>query len=184
MYTGSVCAGGQLGTIVDDFDHRSAQWRSRSVRWRWLLWLAICACSGSRATGTVPSSVGSSSSGAPPPFAQSAYEYAGCRNEDGGGCPRLKTLVCALRTIASKYDRCAQHADCVQATVVPKCSGAGNCPPYFVNGKSKVSFEADAQREIDRYCSGGDCSYSDPCGWLGLLEPYCASEHCTYIHNQ
>lgn len=140
------------------------------------LGLVIAGCSASKGAQTGDSSTASV------PSSQSAYEYAGCRNENGG-CPRLLTLACALRTIASKYNNCTKHEDCVQAAFDPKCSGAGTCPPYFVNGQLKQSFEEDAQREINSYCQTGDCTYSGLCGSFGVtpLQPYCASSHCTYI---
>lgn len=151
----------------------------RAARAGWLLPLAliISGCSAARVSPQ-DSSTGPESSAAQP-SSQSVYQYSGCRDENGG-CPRLLTLACALRTIASKYNTCAKHEDCVEAALDPKCSGAGTCPPYFVNRESKQSFETDAQREIDRYCRSGDCSYSGLCGSFGPVEAYCAQAHCTF----
>lgn len=70
----------------------------------------------------------------------------------------METLACALRTIAGKYNACAKHEDCLAAALEAKCSGAGFCPPYFVNRQLKAVFEAEAQHEIDRYCERGPCS--------------------------
>jgi hypothetical protein len=92
----------------------------------------------------------------------------------------LWTFACGLKTIASKYNSCSKHQECVGAAIVGKCSGAGSCPPFYVNQKFKSSFEAEAQREIDRYCDGGTCSASALCGLIEV-EPYCAEGHCTWI---
>ncbi len=116
-----------------------------------------------------------------PPTSQQIYAYPGCSNFDAY-CPRMGTLACALRTIESKYNACSKHQDCVMAAFAAKCSGAGSCPPYFINQQSKTLFEAEAQKEIDRYCERATCSASGS-GSCGLIEvePYCASGHCTWI---
>jgi hypothetical protein len=114
------------------------------------------------------------------PSSQQTYEYPGCRN-DNAECPRMGALACALRTIASKYNTCSKHAECLEATLGAKCSGAGTCPPYFVNRQSKAAFESEAQHEIDRYCERGTCSASGLCGIIEM-EAYCASGHCTWIN--
>lgn len=93
----------------------------------------------------------------------------------------MGTLACALRTIAGKYNACAKHEDCLAAALEAKCSGAGFCPPYFVNRQFKAAFEAEAQREVGRYCAQGSCSASGFCGVIGTMEPYCAGVHCTWI---
>jgi hypothetical protein len=93
----------------------------------------------------------------------------------------METLACALRTIAGKYNACVKHEDCLAAALEAKCSGAGFCPPYFVNRKLKAVFEAEAQHEIDRYCERGPCSPSGFCGVIGTMEAYCAARHCTWI---
>jgi len=96
-----VHARGQRGTIVDHLELRSAQRRSRSVRWLWLLWLGICACSGSRATGTAPS-VGSSSSGAPlPAIAASAARKRRCSRKSCSVARRMLRIDCSLCRMAS-----------------------------------------------------------------------------------
>lgn len=109
---------------------------------------------------------------------QATYQYAGCSNEDRGCPPRFQTLICAVRTIASKYDRCSNDEDCAQAALSPKCSGIGACAPYFVAGEFKTRFEGEAQLEIDRYCpeSGAVCGMTqDGCmneGGNRFLLPY------------
>jgi hypothetical protein len=95
----------------------------------------------------------------------------------------METLACALRTIAGKYNACAKHEDCLAAAMETKCSGAGFCPPYFVNRQFKVAFEAEAQREVDRYCERATCSASGFCSVIGTMEPYCAGGHCTWIRT-
>jgi hypothetical protein len=93
----------------------------------------------------------------------------------------MGTLACALRAIEAKYNACSKHADCVEAAFDNKCSGAGTCPPYYIHQQFKADFEAEAQREIDRYCQQASCSTSGLCGIVGPLEAYCASGHCTWI---
>ncbi len=130
---------------------------------------ALVACSGQRSVQT-PNT----------PSSQQAYEYPGCSNSDAE-CPRLGTLTCALRTIVRKHNACSQHDDCVEASIEPKCSGAGTCPPYFVNRQAKTAFEGEAQGEIERYCQTATCSLPGLCPVPGTVQGYCASGHCTWI---
>ncbi len=59
---------------------------------------------------------------------QETYEYGTCeRGRDD--CPHDRALACALNTIASKYNPCSKHEDCVAANLGAKCSGPDSCPP-------------------------------------------------------
>jgi len=112
---------------------------------------------------------------------QETYEYPGCADEDYG-CPRLKTVFCALETILSKYNECGVDDDCVEAALNPKCTGAGECPPYFVSRRSIQIFETEAQYEIDRYCpaDGPGCGTSPSCALTGALLPVCRMGRCSF----
>jgi len=112
------------------------------------------------------------------PSSQETYEYGTCP-KSGEDCPREQTLACALKTIASGYSRCSKHEDCVASNVDAKCSDAGSCPPLYVNREMKAAFEAEAQREIDRYCENSTCKSGGPCliTWFGAR---CANSHCTW----
>jgi hypothetical protein len=114
--------------------------------------------------------------------AQEAYEYPGCANEDYG-CPRLKTVFCALQTILSKHNECRVDEDCIEAAIEPKCTGAGECPPYFVSRQLIQVFEAEAQYEVDRYCpnDGPRCGASPSCALTGALLPVCRMGRCSFI---
>ncbi len=137
------------------------------------LWILgpLVACSGRR-IGNQDSSAG--------PSSQETYEYANCPNYTGD-CPREGTLACALKAIIAKYNSCSMHEDCVAAVFKAKCSGAGACPPFYVNRQLKAGFEAEAQREIDRYCETARCRAGGPCGVIGTMEAYCADSRCTLI---
>lgn len=147
--------------------------KSSHLGLRTVLWVlgALAACSGRR-IGNQDSSAG--------PSSQEIYEYANCPKY-AGDCPREGTLACALKTIVDKYNSCSKHVDCVAAVFQAKCSGAGVCPPIYVNRQLKASFEPEAQREIDRYCRTATCHASGPCGVIGTMEAYCASSRCTWI---
>jgi len=129
----------------------------------------VTSCSGSRLSQTASR----------PPTSQESYEYPGCGNHNAD-CPRMWTLACGLRTIASKYNACSKHEECVAAVFDGKCSGAGTCPPFYVNQQFKSAFEAEVQYEIDRYCESGTCSAASLCPELISVEAYCASRHCTW----
>src|SRR5258708_33232286 len=102
---------------------------------------AVTACSGRRATNP-----------AEPPSSQETYQYGDCARH-AGDCPGEGTLACALKTIVAKYNACTKHDDCAAAAFEAKRSGAGAGPPSYVNRQLKTSFEAEAQREIDKYCA-------------------------------
>ena len=112
------------------------------------------------------------------PSSQEAYEYGACPKARDD-CPRERTLACALETIASRYNACIKHEDCVAATVDAKCSDSGSCPPLYVNHEMKAAFEAEAQREIDRYCESPNCKSSGLCG-ISKFEAQCADSRCTW----
>ena len=135
-----------------------------------LLPLLIFACSGPKGATQpyVPSS-------------QETYEYGTCP-KDRDDCPRERTLACALGAVASKYNPCSKHEDCVAAAFEAKCSGAGACPPFYVNRQLQGGFEAEAQQEIDKYCATATCKGGAPCGII-QMEPYCANAHCTWIRT-
>src|SRR5215469_15385346 len=61
---------------------------------------------------------------------QETYEYQGCADEDYG-CPRLKTVFCALETILSKYNECGGDDDCVEAALRAQRTCAARRPPYL-----------------------------------------------------
>jgi hypothetical protein len=132
-----------------------------------LLLLLIFACSGPK--GATQPHV---------PSSQEAYEYGTC-SKDRDDCPRERTLACALEAVASKYNTCSKHEDCVAAQLDPKCSLSGSCPPLYVNREMKAGFEAEAQREVDRYCENATCKSSGLCG-LTRFEARCANSHCTW----
>jgi len=114
------------------------------------------------------------------PSSQETYEYGTCpKGRDD--CPRERTLACAMETIASRYNQCSKREDCVAAHVVPKCSDAGSCPPLYVNREMKAAFEAEAQREIDKYCDTPSCKSSGLCG-ITRFEANCADSRCTWRH--
>jgi len=113
------------------------------------------------------------------PSSQETYEYGDCPKYRGD-CPREGTLACALKTILTKYDACSYHQDCVAAEFNAKCSGAGGCPPFYVNREMKAAFEAAAQREIDRYCENPTCKGGGPCGIIEF-QGYCSRSRCTWI---
>jgi len=129
---------------------------------------AVTACSGRRATNP-----------AEPPSSQETYQYGNCAKY-AGDCPGEGTLACALKTIVAKYNACTKHDDCVAAAFEAKCSGAGACPPFYVNRQLKAGFEAEAQREIDKYCATARCRAGGPCGIIEM-QPYCADAHCSWI---
>jgi len=132
-----------------------------------LLLLLLFACSGPK--GATQPHV---------PSSQETYEYGVCpKNRDDG--PRERTLACALEAIASRYYACSKHEDCVASKLDPKCSEAGSCPPLFVNREMKAGFEAEAQREVDRYCENSNCKSSGLC-LVTKFEARCASSHCTW----
>jgi hypothetical protein len=112
---------------------------------------------------------------------QDSYQYGGCPKY-AGDCPGEGTLACALKTIVTKYNACSKHEDCVAAAFEAKCSGAGACPPFYVNRQLKGGFEAEAQQEIDKYCATATCKGGAPCGII-QMEPYCANAHCTWIRT-
>ena len=115
------------------------------------------------------------------PSSQETYEYGTCpKGRDD--CPRERTLACALRTIASGYNACSKREDCVAANVVPKCSDAGSCPPLYINREMKAAFEAEAQREIDKYCETPSCKSNGLCG-ITRFEANCADSRCTWRHS-
>ncbi|QSQ28509.1 hypothetical protein JY651_43225 [Pyxidicoccus parkwayensis] len=100
-----------------------------------------------------------------PRHPQETYRYPGCANEDYG-CPRLKTVLCALESIRAEYNTCQQDSDCVAATVNGRCSGYGQCPPAAVNASGRSDFETRATAEVARYCTespicgtSGSCAY-------------------------
>ena len=128
------------------------------------------ACLGSK-NATQPTTSG--------PSSQETYEYDNCPHYRGD-CPGEGTLACALKTIVTKYNTCNKHEDCVATNFNAKCSGAGGCPPFYVNRQMKADFEAEAQREIDRYCENPTCKAGAPCGIIEF-EAYCASSRCTWI---
>jgi hypothetical protein len=109
---------------------------------------------------------------------QETYEYGTCE-KGRDGCPHDRALACALNTIASKFNPCSKHEDCVAANLDAKCSDAGSCPPLYVNREMKAGFEAEAQREIDRYCENATCKSSEPC-WVTKFEARCANSRCTW----
>src|SRR5262245_18036908 len=74
----------------------------------------VTSCSGSRSSQIVSR----------PPTSQESYESPGCVNHNAD-CPRMWTLACGLRTIASKYTACSKHDQCVAADLDGKCSAAG-----------------------------------------------------------
>ena len=57
----------------------------------------------------------------------------------------------------SKYNPCSKHEDCVATSLDAKCSGAGSCPPLYVNREMKAGFgplrELTLHLEIVRSCS-------------------------------
>src|SRR5262249_9901605 len=112
------------------------------------------------------------------PSSQETYEYGTCpKGRDG--CPRDRTLGCALETVASGYNACSKHEDCVAANLDGKCSDAGRCPPLYVNREMKAGFEAEAQREINRYCEEPTCK-SDGLCFITRFEARCENSHCTW----
>ena len=109
---------------------------------------------------------------------QDTYEYGAC-STGHDDCPRDKALACALQTIASRYNACSRHEDCVPADLNARCSDAGSCPPLYVNRASKAAFEAEAQKEIDRYCGAPACRSSGLC-FVTRFAARCASSRCTF----
>ena len=109
---------------------------------------------------------------------QETYEYGTCE-KGRDECPHDKALACALNTIASKYNPCSKHEDCFAANLDAKCSGAGSCPPLYVNREMKAGFEAEAQREIDSYCENSTCRSSWPC-FITKFEARCANSRCIW----
>jgi len=93
--------------------------------------------------------------------------------------PDDRALACALETIASKFNPCSKHENCVAANLEAKCSDAGSCPPLYVNREMKGGFEAEAQREINRYCENATCKSSDLC-WVTKFEARWANSRCTW----
>jgi hypothetical protein len=144
------------------------------------LLVAVSACSGSNSPSPGPDT----KNRARDTFrsSQETYEYPGCANEDDG-CPRLKTVFCALQTIVSKYNECGVDNDCVEASLNPRCTGAGECAPYFVSRQLIQIFETEAQYEIDRYCPdrGLVCWSSPLCALTGASRPVCRMGRCVEL---
>ena len=109
---------------------------------------------------------------------QETYEYGSCE-KGRDDCPHDRALACALKTIASKFNPCSKREDCVAANLNAKCSDAGSCPPLYVNYEMKGGFEAEAQREIDRYCENATCKTSELC-FITKFEARCASSRCIW----
>lgn len=109
---------------------------------------------------------------------QETYEYSTCKKRRDD-CPQDGALACALNAIASKFNPCSRHEDCVAANLDAKCSDAGSCPPLYVSHEMKAGFEADAQREIDRYCENAICKSSQLC-WVTKFEARCVNSRCTW----
>jgi hypothetical protein len=114
-----------------------------------------------------------------PPSSQETYQYDDCPKY-AGDCPGEGTLACALKTIVAKYNACSKTDDCVAATFDAKCSGAGACPPFYVNRQLQAGFVAEAQPEINKYCATARCRAGGPCRIIEM-QPYCADGHCTWI---
>ena len=112
------------------------------------------------------------------PSSQETYEYGTCP-KDRDDCPRERTLACALKAVASRSNACSKHEDCVAARLDPKCSQAGTCPPLYVNREMKGGFEAEAQREVDRYCENPTCKSSELC-FVTKFGARCANSRCTW----
>jgi hypothetical protein len=112
-----------------------------------------------------------------PRHPQETYTYPGCANEDQG-CPRLKTVYCALNTLRAEHTACEQDSDCVAATVNGRCTGYGQCPPAMVNAAGRADFEAKAAAEVSRYCTESPiCSSSGSCAFPSFV-PRCRQGSC------
>ncbi|MFP2905933.1 hypothetical protein ACLESD_12915 [Pyxidicoccus sp. 3LFB2] len=108
---------------------------------------------------------------------QEAYTYPGCANEDYG-CPRLKTVYCALESLRTERAACAQDSDCVAAGVNGRCTGYGECPPAMVNAAHRAEFQARAAEEVLRYCGESPmCASTGQCAYPSFV-PRCKEGRC------
>ncbi|WNG37430.1 hypothetical protein F0U61_29905 [Archangium violaceum] len=144
-----------------------------------VLWDPVCANgSWSCPKGTTDSRQCQGVCGQPvPPHPQTTYTYPGCANEDYG-CPRYKTITCALELIRTEHASCAQDSDCVAAEVDDRCAGYGQCPPAMVSVAGRADFEAKANAELLRYCTEFPlCAVSGSCS-ISSFEPRCRQGVC------
>jgi hypothetical protein len=157
------CVGGCGGSSVVDSTCTNGAWT----------------CPGGSVLDTSCASAGGAVCTGIPPDPQRTYEYPGCANEDDG-CPRLKTIACALKTLQREHGACVTAEDCVRATVDGRCTGMGNCPPLFVHTAQRETFEAAAAAEIGRYCpERGGCTAAGSCdGALDAFTAACVSGRC------
>ncbi len=113
----------------------------------------------------------------PPRHPQETYTYPGCANEDYG-CPRMKTVYCALETLRSGHKACEQDSDCVAAPVDGRCTGYGQCPPPMVNAAGSRDFQVKAAAEVARYCSDSPmCASIGQCAFPSFV-PRCQQGSC------
>lgn len=112
-----------------------------------------------------------------PAHPQQTYTYPGCANEDYG-CPRMKTVYCALETLRAEHKACQQDSDCVAAGVDGRCTGYGECPPPMVNVAGRADFAARAAAEVARYCGDSPmCASTGQCAYPAFV-PRCQQGSC------